>query len=107
LQYYLISKLEDNSVIPIEIILNSLEGIANRRAIPADNASFNIMKTGALEFTILTYSPSSAKHYTIMDMMGQVISVVPLNEASTHVKVPTAGSYVVKAGHSYKRVNMK
>ena len=103
--YYLVIKIGTDQEV-IEITLKDSEGIANRRTIPAD-ASFNIMKTGSLEFTILTNSPSTAKRYAVMDMMGQVISVGALNEATTRIKVPTAGSYIVKVGRNYKRVNMK
>lgn len=104
-KYYLIFKIGTDQH-AIEISLDGTEGIANRRTIPAD-ASFNIIKTGSLEFTILTNSPSTAKRYAVMDMMGQVISVGALNEATTRIKVPTAGSYIVKVGRNYKRVNMK
>jgi fibro-slime domain-containing protein len=104
-KYYLIVKMGTDQK-AIEITLKDSEGIANRRTIPAD-ASFNIIKTGSLEFTILTNSPSTAKRYAVMDMMGQVISVGPLNEAATRIKVPTAGSYIIKVGRNYKRVNMK
>jgi fibro-slime domain-containing protein len=104
-KYYLIIKIGTDQKV-IEITLKDSEGIANRRTIPA-GASFNIMKTGSLEFTILTNSPSTAKRYAVMDMMGQVISVGALNEATTRIKVPTAGSYIVKVGRNYKRVNMK
>lgn len=105
-KYYLIFKIGTDQH-AIEISLDGTEGIANRKAIPANEASFNVMKTGALEFAILTDSPSTAKRYAVMDMMGQVISVGHLNEAATRVKVPTAGSYIVKVGRNYKRVNMK
>ena len=104
--YYLVIKI-GNDQKAIEIRLNDSEGIVNRRVIPIGGTSFNVMKTGALEFAILTDSPSTTKRYAVMDMMGQVISVGHLNEAATRVKVPTAGSYIVKAGSNYKRVNMK
>lgn len=104
--YYLIFKIGTDQL-AYEISLDDTEAIATRRTIPVDDASFNIMKTGTLEFTILTDSPSTAKRYAVMDVMGQAISVGHLNETVTRVKVPTAGSYIVKAGRNYKRVNTK
>jgi len=42
-----------------------------------------------------------------MDMNGQVLSVGELTSADTRVKVPTSGSYVVKVGLGFRRVNVK
>ena len=42
-----------------------------------------------------------------MDMMGQAVSEGTLNNEITRVKVPTAGSYIVKVGTKYKRVNVR
>lgn len=104
--YYLVIKIGTDQK-AIEIRLNDSEGIANRRVIPIGGTSFSIMKTGALEFAIMVANQSSAKRYAVMDMKGQVVSTGTLNESATRVKVPTAGSYIVKVGRNYKRVNMK
>ena len=70
---------------------------------------FYVKMTGAFEFEIVIDESftSLAKRYAVMDMNGQVISVGELNEKSTHIKVPTAGAYVVKVNLNYKRVNVK
>jgi hypothetical protein len=51
--------------------------------------------------------PALAKQYAVMDMNGQVLSVGELTSADTRVKVPTSGSYVVKVGLGFRRVNVK
>jgi fibro-slime domain-containing protein len=70
---------------------------------------FYVKMTGAFEFEIVIDEalPSSANKYSVMDMMGQVISVGELSEKSARIKVPTAGAYVVKVNLAYKRVNVK
>jgi fibro-slime domain-containing protein len=105
-KYYLIIKIGTDQK-AIEITLKDSEGIANRRTIPIGGANFSIMKTGALEFAIVTNSPSNVKSYAVIDMKGLVVSMGTLNKSATRVKVPTAGSYIVKVGRNYKRVNMK
>ena len=51
--------------------------------------------------------PARAKQYAVMDMKGQVVSTGTLDSKDTHVKVSTTGSYVVKVGLGYRRVNVK
>ena len=71
--------------------------------------SFRVKMTAPFEFEIVMDEslPSLAKRYAVMDMKGQVLSVGEFNNAETRVKVPTSGSYIVKVGLSYKRVNVK
>ena len=104
--YYLVIKIGDDQK-AIEIRLNDSEGIVKRRVIPIGGANFSIMKTGALEFAIVTDNQSSAKQYAIMDMKGQVVSTGTLKESATRVRVPTAGSFIVKVGKKYKRISMR
>ena len=104
--YYLVIKI-GNDRKAIEIRLNDSEGIVNRRVIPIGGTSFSIMKTGALEFAIVTDSPSNVKSYAVIDMKGLVVSMGTLNKSATRVKVPTAGSYIVNVGKKFKQINMK
>ena len=60
-----------------------------------------------LSITINKFTKNSTQHYAIMDMKGQVISTGILNNSTTRVKVPTKGSYIVKVGTNYNRVNIK
>ena len=104
--YYLVIKIGTDQKV-IEITLKDSEGIANRRTIPIGGANFSIMKTGALEFAIVTDSPSNVKSYAVIDMKGLVVSMGTLNKSATRVKVPTAGSFIVKVGKKFKQINMK
>ena len=103
-QYYLVFKIGGDTK-AIDVNLENTMGIANRK-IALDEPSFNVMKTGMLEFAIVTSEPNNADHYAVMDMKGQVLSAGMLNSGETRVKVPTAGSYIVKVGANYKRVNV-
>ena len=71
-------------------------------------SDFSITKVNPLEFVISTNNlqQGAAKKFAVMDMKGQIITTGNLT-SDTHVKVPTSGSYVVKVGQGYKRVNMK
>jgi len=103
--YYLIMDIGDETK-AIEIDLAKAMGVANRK-ITLDVSSFNVMKTGTLEFAIVTSEPNNTNRYAVMDMKGQVITAGILNNSTTRVKVPTTGSYIVKVGMDYKRVNVK
>ena len=48
-----------------------------------------------------------AKQYVVMDMKGQVLSTGELSNKDTRVTVPTSGSYIVKVGLGYRRVNIQ
>ena len=71
--------------------------------------SFRVKMISPFEFDIVLDEdlPSLAKQYAVMDMKGQVLSVGELSSTDTRVKVPTSGSYVVRVGLGYRRVNMK
>jgi fibro-slime domain-containing protein len=104
--YYLIVKINSDQMILASFTIKSEAAIAER-SIKTNSKSFHVLKSGALEITIVTDKSSKAKQYAIMDMKGQVISAGTLNNSTTRAKVPTAGSYIVKVGKSYKRVNVK
>ena len=103
-KYFLLVKI-GGDIKAIEIDLAKTMGAANRR-IALDAPLFNVVKTGMLEFAIVTSEQNNAKRYAVMDMKGQVLSAGMLNSGETRVKVPTAGSYIVKFGANYKRVNV-
>ncbi len=71
--------------------------------------SFHVEMVAPFEFDIVfdDDTPSLAKQYAVMDMKGQVLFLGELSSASTRVKVPTSGSYIVNVGYNYKRVNVK
>ncbi len=71
--------------------------------------SFRVKMTAPFEFAIVLDEslPSLAKKYTVMDMMGHVVSAGELDSKDTRVKVSTTGSYVIKVGLSYRRVNVR
>ena len=104
-EYYLVVKVGDHTI-AIDVDLENTMGVANRR-IALDAPSFNILKTGTLEFAIVTSEPNNASRYAVMDMKGQVLSAGTLNSNETRIKVSTAGAYIVKVGSKYKQVHMK
>ena len=71
--------------------------------------SFRVKMTAPFEFEIVMDEtlPSLAKRYAVMDMKGQVLSVGELSDKGARIKVPTSGSYVVKVGLGYRRVNVR
>ena len=73
------------------------------------NKHFHVRMTGAFEFAIVMDEdlPSLAKQYVVMDMKGQVLSTGELSNKDTRVTVPTSGSYIVKVGLGYRRVNIQ
>jgi hypothetical protein len=104
--YYLIIKIDDEQA-TISFAAKSEASIAERRIAPSSTSAFSVMKSGAQEITITTEKPSLAKRFAVMDMNGQVLSAGKLNSIDTRVKVPTAGSYIVKVGNNTKRVNVR
>ena len=71
--------------------------------------SFRVVMTAPFEFAIVMDEtlPERARTYSVMDMNGQVVSTGMLDSKDTRVKVQTTGSYVVKVGLRYRRVNVK
>ena len=104
-QYYLVIKIGGDTK-AINVNLENKMGFVNRK-IALDEPSFNVLKTGTLEFAIVTSELSNTKRYAVMDMKGQVITAGVLNNSTTRIKVPTVGSYIVKVGTNYKQVNVK
>ena len=104
--YYIIVKIDSNQTILSTFTVKGKAAIAERST-KANSKTLHITKSGALEITIATDKFIKVKHYAIMDMKGQVISVGALNGNTTRIKVPTTGSYIVKVDKSYKRVNVK
>ena len=74
-----------------------------------DDMDFYVRMTGTFEFEIVMGEnmPDIVKKYAVMDMKGQVLSVGELSDKNAHVKVPTAGAYIVKIGLGYRRVNVR
>ena len=71
--------------------------------------TFRVVMTAPFEFAIVMDEtlPERARTYSVMDMKGQVVSTGVLDSKDTRVKVQTTGSYVVKVGLGYRRVNVK
>ncbi|MBR2094192.1 MAG: fibro-slime domain-containing protein [Fibrobacter sp.] len=71
--------------------------------------TFRVVMTAPFEFAIVLDEslPARAKQYAVLDMKGQVVSTGTLDNKDTRVKVQTTGSYVVKVGLGYRRVNVK
>ena len=103
--YYLIIKINSDQKV-IEYTVKNTTSIKESR-IAASRTNFNVKKSGALEITITTDIPNKANRFVIMDVNGHVVSVGELNNNDTRVKVPTAGSYIVRIGNRVKRVNVK
>ena len=74
-----------------------------------NSPSFGVKVVAPLEIsiTINKFTKEATQQYAIMDMKGQVITDGTLNSSATRVKVPTKGSYIVKVGTDYNRVNVK
>ena len=71
--------------------------------------TFRVVMTAPFEFAIVMDEtlPERARTYSVMDMKGQVVSTGVLDSKDTRVKMQTTGSYVVKVGLGYRRVNVK
>ena len=104
--YYLIIKINSDQAVLAFVVENTTSIKESQIAANRTN-TFNVKKSSALEITITTNTPNRAKRFAIMDVNGHIVSVGELNNIDTRVKVPTAGSYIVKVGKSYKRINVK
>ncbi|SHK88940.1 fibro-slime domain-containing protein [Fibrobacter sp. UWB12] len=104
--YYLIVKIDSDQYV-LQLQVKGTTSVAERRIPASITNNFSIAKSGALEITITTEKMNIAKQYAIMDINGHVISNGKLNSSDTRVKVATAGSYIVKVGNNYKRINIK
>jgi hypothetical protein len=113
--YYLVVKIENvqkaisvavTEPVPPQNALQGDEGTLRLDKTANTKATFNATRTSASEITITTDKTTDSK-YTITDMKGQVVSAGLLKNNETRVKVPTTGSYVVKVGRNYKKVNVR
>ena len=88
---------------------NSSSSASDSESEDSTAPSFRVKMVAPFEFDIVLNEdlPALAKQYAVMDMNGQVLSVGELTSADTRVKVPTSGSYVVKVGLGFRRVNVK
>lgn len=71
--------------------------------------SFSIKMTGPFEFTIVMDDelPAKARAYAVMDLQGRVLQEGMIESTETPVPVLGKGSYVVKVGIGYRRVNVR
>ena len=99
-------QIATNMILEQSIISPDPYAIASRRT-SSDFSQFRVAKTGTLEIAIITSKQNATKQYALIDMKGQVLSTGSLNSIDTRVKVPTAGAYIVKVGHNYKKVNVR
>lgn len=61
---------------------------------------------GPRQFSIIA-SGTSAKKYAVMDLQGRVVRQGAIDGAETLVPALKSGSYVVKVGLGYRRVNIR
>ena len=59
------------------------------------------------QFSIVTGNSNIAKTYAVMDMQGRIVNKGVINSTETLVPALIPGSYVVKIGVDYKRVNIR
>ena len=71
--------------------------------------SFSIRMTAPFEFVIVLDEPAanSKKTFAVMDLQGGVLQEGVIESAETTVPVLSKGSYVVKVGLGYRRVNIR
>ena len=71
--------------------------------------SFRIKMTGPFQFTIVMDEEISSKasKFTVMDLQGRVVRQGVIAAKETAVPLLSKGSYVVKVGLGYRRVNIR
>ena len=71
--------------------------------------SFRIKMTGPFQFTIVMDEEISSKasKFTVMDLQGRVVRQGVIAAKETLVPLLSKGSYVVKVGLGYRRVNVR
>lgn len=71
--------------------------------------SFRIKMTGPFQFTIVMDEEISSKasKFTVMDLQGRVVRQGVIAAKETAVPLLSKGSYVVKVGLGYRRVNVR
>ena len=70
-------------------------------------SSFSIMMAGQHQFAIVTGSSNLAKTYAVMDLQGRIVRQGVISSTETLVPALVPGSYVVKIGVDYRRVNVR
>lgn len=70
---------------------------------------FSVKPSGKLSFMIVFDESSigTSKTYAVLDMLGKVVQSGKINSGVTSVQLSRAGSYIVKVGKSYQRVEFK
>ncbi|MBR4784951.1 MAG: fibro-slime domain-containing protein [Fibrobacter sp.] len=71
------------------------------------HSGFNIKMANPHQFSIVTGNSNIAKTYAVMDMQGRIVNKGVINSTETLVPALIPGSYVVKIGVDYKRVNIR
>ena len=71
--------------------------------------SFRIKMTGPFQFTIVMDEEISSKasKFTVMDLQGRVVRQGVIAAKETAVPLLSKGSYIVKVGFGYRRVNVR
>ena len=71
--------------------------------------SFSIRMTAPFEFVIVLDEPAanSKKTFAVMDLQGGVLQEGVIESSETTVPVLSKGSYIVKVGLGYRRVNVR
>ncbi|WP_173384234.1 fibro-slime domain-containing protein [Fibrobacter succinogenes] len=71
------------------------------------HSGFDIRMANPHQFSIVTGNSNIAKAYAVMDMQGRIVNKGVINSTETLVPALIPGSYVVKIGVDYKRVNIR
>jgi len=69
---------------------------------------FRIVMTGAFQFSIemIDETPNDTYSYTIMDMQGRILRNGTISSKETTIAPLVPGSYIVKVGMGFRRVNI-
>ena len=70
--------------------------------------TFRIVMTGAFQFSIemMDETPNETYSYTIMDMQGRILRNGTISSKETTISPLVPGSYIVKVGMGFRRVNI-
>lgn len=70
-------------------------------------SGFDITMAGQHQFAIVTSSQNLSKTYVVMDLQGKIVNKGVINSTEMLVPALIPGSYVVKIGADYRRVNVR
>lgn len=70
-------------------------------------SGFSVQMVGQHQFAIATGSSNLAKTYAVMDLQGRIVRQGVITSTETLVPALVPGSYVVKIGVDYRRVNVR